>query len=308
MKVFNSLNEINNIENTVIALGNFDGIHLGHQLIIKRTVADAKAIGLKSAIFTFSNHPRNLLGGTKVKKILFKDDKQKIIESLGIDYLFQIPFDEEMKNMDPIAFIEDLLIDKLKMREISCGFNYTFGYKALGNVSLLINESAKRDFGIHILEAYKINNEVVSSTKIRRFIATGDIAKCNKFLGRNYSVGGEVVVGNKLGRKIGFPTSNINIDEEMVSPPNGVYITKCIYNGHIYPSITNVGVKPTIGLYKKNIETHIFNFDKELYGKNIRVEFLLKMRDEEVFDSVELLSKQITQDCISAKAYHRNHK
>lgn len=306
MRVFNSLEEITKIENTVIALGNFDGIHLGHQEIIKRTVADAKSAGCKSAVFTFANHPRNLLKEKKdVKNILYMDDKQRIIENLGIDYFFNIPFDEEMMTMDPVLFITDLLIDKLNMREVLCGFNYRFGHKAKGNVELLVKESLTKGFGVHVLEPFKIDDMVVSSTLIREYISNGNMQMAKKLLGRPYSIGGEVVVGNRLGKSIGFPTSNINIDEGMVSPPNGVYITECFYNGVLYPSITNVGRKPTIGVYNKNVETHIFNFDKELYGKQIRVDFLEKLREEREFESVEALSKEIMANCITAKAYHR---
>ncbi|MEG0919509.1 MAG: bifunctional riboflavin kinase/FAD synthetase [Anaerovoracaceae bacterium] len=306
MRVFNSLEEITKIENTVIALGNFDGIHLGHQEIIKRTVADAKSAGCKSAVFTFANHPRNLLKGKKdVKNILYMDDKQRIIEDLGIDYFFNIPFDEEMMTMDPVLFITDLLMDKLNMREVLCGFNYRFGYKAKGDVQLLVKESLVKGFGIHVLEPFKIDHMVVSSTLIRNYISDGNMQMAKKLLGRAYSIGGEVVVGNRLGKSIGFPTSNLNIDEGMVSPPNGVYITECFYNGVLYPSITNVGRKPTIGTYNKNVETHIFNFDKELYGKQIRVDFLEKLREEREFESIEALSKEIMANCITAKAYHR---
>ncbi|MEG0291337.1 MAG: bifunctional riboflavin kinase/FAD synthetase [Anaerovoracaceae bacterium] len=309
MKIFNSLEEIKNIDKTVIALGNFDGIHLGHQEIIRRTVADAKSAGIKSAVFTFANHPRNLLKNTEpVKNILYSDDKQRIMESYNIDYLFNIPFTDEIMEMKPTDFIEKLLIDKLNMQEVLCGFNYRFGYKASGNVEILMKESFNKGFGIHILEPYKVGDEVVSSTLIRKYISMGNMEMARKLLGRPYSIGGEVVVGNRLGKTIGFPTSNINIDESMVSPPNGVYITNCIYNGVTYSSITNVGVKPTIGTYNKNVETHIFNFDKELYGKNIRVDFLEKLRDERVFDSVEDLSKEITANCITARAYHRQHQ
>ena len=132
----------------------------------------------------------------------------------------------------------------------------------------------------------------------------GNVSECMKFMGRHYAIKGEVVVGNRIGRTIGFPTSNILIDEAMVTPPNGVYVTNCLYNGAIHPSITNVGVKPTIGKYNKNVETHIFNFDKELYGAQIKVEFLDKMREEFKFDSVEELSEQIAKDCEDAKNYH----
>lgn len=306
MKIFNSLDEIENIEETVVALGNFDGVHKGHQQIISRTVKSAEAAGFKSAVFTFSNHPKNLMADEiMVKNILYADEKAAIIESLGVDYLFNIPFDRTILTMDPIDFIDDLLIGKFNMRQAYCGFNYRFGYKAAGNAEILMKEGMKKGFGIHIQEPFTIDGNLVSSTFIRALIQEGKVDQCLKYMGRLYSIDGEVVVGNKLGRTIGFPTSNIMIDETMVTPPNGVYVTYCTYNGVRYPSVTNVGVKPTIGTYHKNVETHIFNFDKELYGKTIRVEFLEKTRDERKFESVEALSKQITDDCITARSYHR---
>ena len=144
------------------------------------------------------------------------------------------------------------------------------------------------------MPAVTVDGDVVSSTLIRGLIMAGEMDECSKFLGRNYDIGGEVVVGNRLGKRIGFPTSNIMIDESMVTPPNGVYITYCIYNGVRYPSVTNVGIKPTIGTFKKNMETHIFNFDKELYGKMIKVEFIKKTRDEVKFGGIEELSAPVS--------------
>lgn len=306
MKIFNSLEEISDIDETVVALGNFDGVHKGHQEIISRTVKSAEAAGYKSAVFTFSNHPKNLMAGeTVVKNILYPEEKAAIIEKLGVDYMFNIPFNQEILTMDPIDFIDKLLLGKFRMRQAYCGFNYHFGYKAAGDAEILMKEGIKKGFGIHIQEPFSIDGNLVSSTFIRGLIQEGSVDQCMKYMGRLYSIGGEVVVGNKLGRTIGFPTSNIMIDETMVTPPNGVYVTYCVYNGIRYPSITNVGVKPTIGTYHKNVETHIFNFDKELYGKMIRVEFLEKTRDERKFDSVEELSRQITDDCITARSYHR---
>ena len=306
MKIFNSLDEIKGIEPTVIALGNFDGVHKGHQQIIERTVKSAEAAGLKSAVFTFSNHTRTLLKNLPaVKNILYPEEKAEIMESMGIDYLFNIPFTKDILTMSPEAFVKDILVDRFRIREAYCGFNYSFGYKAMGTPEVLMHEGLKHGFGIHVQEPYMIDGVVVSSTYIRQLIADGKMEECTKFMGRMYSIGGEVVVGNKLGRTIGFPTSNIMLDETMAAPPNGVYVTFCTYNGTRYPSITNVGVKPTVGTYNKNIETHIFNFDKELYGKQIRVEFVKRMREERKFASVEELSKRIEHDCIMAKAYHR---
>jgi len=308
MKLFNELEEIINIDGTVIALGNFDGVHLGHQELIKRTVKAAEAANLKSAVFTFSNHPRKVLSkGKEVKCILYTDEKAAIIEGLGVDYMFNIPFDEGIRRMDAIEFISKLLLIKLKMREAYCGFNYKFGYKGSGNVEIMMKESVKKHFGIHVLQPVKIDGIVVNSTLIRKLVEQGDVDKCMRFMGRNYTVGGEVVVGNRLGKTIGFPTSNLVVDDSMVAPANGVYITNCTYNGRKYPSVTNVGVKPSVGKFGKNMETHIFNFDKELYGKTIRVEFLKKTRDEKKFDSIDELAKQITRDCIMAKDYHRKN-
>ena len=306
MKIYNSLEGIDHVKKTVVALGNFDGVHKGHQELIARTVKAAEAAEMKSAVFTFSNHPRNLTGkGPFVKSILYNEEKADIIKSLGIDILFSVPFTKDILNMRAESFIDELLIKKIGMQEAYCGFNYRFGYKAEGNAEVLIHEGMKKGFGIHVLEPFSIDGQLVSSTMIRKCIEEGMVDRCFKYLGRYYSIGGEVVIGNKLGKKLGFPTSNLIIDESMVSPPNGVYITYCTYEGKRYPGVTNVGRKPTVGEFEKNVETHIFNFNKELYGKRIKVEFLKRTRPEKKFDTIEELSKQITEDCIAARAFHR---
>lgn len=305
MKIFETLNSISGIEPAAVALGNFDGVHLGHQELIRQAVARAKEKGLKAAVFTFSNHPKDLLPKEKkVKNILVKADKEKIIESLGVDYLFNVPFTKEIMTMSPQDFVEQLLIGRFNMKSAFCGFNYHFGFKAQGNPQVLREMGAVRGYEVTEIPPYKIKGDVVSSSLIRTLIASGQVEKCETYMGRNYYIGGEVVVGNRLGKKLGFPTSNLVIDPSMVTPPNGVYVTYCDYNGVRYPSVTNVGIKPTIGHYNKNVETHIFNFDKELYGKQITVEFLKKTRDEVKFDNVTDLSEQILRDCRDAKAFH----
>lgn len=305
MKQFNSLDEIKNIKETVVALGNFDGVHKGHQELIRRAVKSARMAGLKSAVFTFANHPKNVLAGKPViKNILYLEDKAEIIKSLGVDYLFSLEFNETIQHLSADEFIRKLLTGAFRMKEAYCGFNYRFGYKAEGTPETLIRTGMMEGFGIHVLEPFKIDGNLVSSTFIRELIADGRVSECKKYMGRNYCVGGEVVVGNKIGRTIGFPTSNILIDETMVTPAHGVYVTYCNYNGICYQGITNVGIKPTIGDNKKNIETHIFNFSKELYGKQIRVEFLERIRPEIKFNSVTELARQIERDCREAKHFH----
>lgn len=305
MKYFDKLDDINGVEPSVIALGNFDGVHLGHQKLIEKTVEIAREQGLKSAVFTFSNHPKNMLPKAPlVKNILYNWEKKEIIENLGVDYLYNIPFTREIMTMSPENFVKKLLKDKLNINVGICGFNFHFGYRGEGNPQCLRDYGKKYGFNVWEMEPFKIEGNIVSSSLIRTLIASGRVDRCKTYLGRNYEIGGEVVVGNKLGRKLGFPTSNLAIDDAMVTPPSGVYITLCNYDGKKYPSVTSVGTKPTIGDYKKNVETHIFDFDKELYGKHIIVEFLEKTRDEVRFDTMEELCEQILRDCKEAYQYH----
>lgn len=309
MDVFKSLEEIGELEPSAVAVGNFDGVHKGHQELIHEAVTFAKEHGLKSAVFTFSNHPRNLINTENpVKNILYHHEKAEIIQSLGVDYLVEIPFTREIMELDPLDFVQKLLLNKLNMKAIFCGFNYSFGFKAKGTPEILRNISVDHGFSVHVMDPFKIDGNIVSSTLIRTLIASGQVERCRRYMGRNYEIAGEVVVGNRLGRTLGFPTSNLVIDQQMITPPNGVYVTLCNYNGVSYPSVTNVGVKPTIGEYNKNVETHIFDFNKELYGKKIVVEFLKKTRDEVKFDSLDALSEAIVRDCREAKLFHERMK
>ena len=310
MKIYNDLNNIENLGKTAVALGNFDGVHLGHKELIRAAVNAARrstsqGIPVKSCVFTFSNNPKNLIPGKKeVKNIIYQDEKEALIESLNVEYLVNIPFTEDIMTMSPERYVKEILVDKLNAKVVICGFNHRFGFKAEGNTRMLKELGEKYGFQVLEIDPVYIDGEVCSSTLIRNLILAGEMDECATFLGRNYAIAGEVVVGNRLGKSLGFPTSNIMIDESMVTPPNGVYITYCMYNGVKYPSITNVGVKPTIGEFKKNMETHIFNFDKELYGKMIKIEFVKKMRDEVKFSSKEELSSQISKDCNTAKEFH----
>lgn len=308
MELFKNLEDIRNIQGTALALGNFDGVHYGHQALIRNAVEKAKDAGLKAAVFTFSNNPKELLPqGKKVRNIMYQSQKAEIMENLGVEYLFDVPFTKSFMTMSPSGFVEDLLLKKCNMKWAFCGFNYRFAYNAEGTPDILIAEGRKHGFDVSVLPPFKVNGDVVSSSLVRILIASGQVEKCAAYMGRNYSVTGDVVPGNKLGRKLGFPTSNLLIDPAMATPPDGVYITYCIYNGVRYPSVTNVGTKPTVGRFGRDIETHIFNFGKEIYGKRIIVEFIKKTRDEVEFDSVKDLSEQVLRDLRDAKAYHTSH-
>ena len=305
MRVFNTLDELKDIRETAVALGNFDGVHMGHRALIRRAVDKAKEKGIKSAVFTFSNHPRNLIAGRNiVQNIITGEQKEKIIEEHDVDYLFNIEFTWDICNMKPELFVEELLCRCFRMKYAICGFNYRFGSRAEGTPELLKEMGRELDFELDMFEPVIVDGNIVSSTFIRGLIETGQVERCRKYMGERYRITGSVVVGNKIGRTIGFPTVNQIIDENMITPSNGVYITTCTFEGKTYPSITNIGVKPTIGDYKKNAETHIFDFSGDLYGKEITVEFIKKTRDEKKFNGIEELTAQIDRDCMKARKYH----
>ena len=303
MVIFRNLAEIQDIEKTAVALGNFDGIHKGHQVLIKKAVKTAEEKGIKSAVFTFSNHPRNVIAGNSVvRNIIYEDEKIEILEEMGVDYLFSISFEEIMK-LSPQDFVDKVLIERFRIDTAVCGFNFTYGYKAAGTADMLRGMAAGR-VDVAVVDPVKVNGQVVSSTLIREKIMNGDVEAVPELLGRNFTIRGTVIHGNEIGRTIGFPTCNIGIDESMAALPNGVDMTYCYVEGVKYCSITNVGNKPTIGEYGKNIETNIFNFNENIYDKKITVEFLKKIRDEQKFDDLEALKKQIHDDSVLVRKEH----
>lgn len=309
MKVFSTIKEIKNVEPTVIALGNFDGVHKGHVELIKRAVEDAKDTRLKSAVFTFSNHPRNFLSGKNViKNVISSEEKLTLIGDLGVDYIFNIPFDERVQAMEPVDFIDDLILEKMNSKVLYCGFNYHYGKNASGSTETLIQTGEAQGFEVNVLEPYIINGNLVSSTLIRSLIAEGKVSECAQYLGRHYFTRGTVQSGNKIGRTIGFPTTNIIIDDSMVWPSHGVYITNCYYEDVKYHAVTNVGIRPTIGDNRKVVETYMFDFDKSIYEHEIKVEFLEKIRDEFKFKDKDELKERIGKDKQIAEEYHKDHE
>lgn len=306
MKVFYSIEDIQNIEETGIALGNFDGIHIGHRKLIKNAVDSCHKEGFASVVFTFRNHPKNLAEAKKVRQIMSWDEKVKIVESLGADYLVAIEFNVAFRMMAAEDFVQDILIGKLNMKAAYCGFHYRFGHKALGTVHLLEEMGKEHGFKLSVLEPVNYEGSLVSSTKIRELISEGKMEECSKFLGRRYSLEGTVVYGKQIGkRKMGFPTANIIIDETRIIPPNGVYITRCFVNNKISNSITNIGYAPTVGGQKRFIETYIIDFDEDIYDEEIEVEFFKKIRGEVKFENIESLVEQIDLDVNTAKVYHQ---
>lgn len=305
MKIISYLDDAEQfIKESVVALGNFDGIHKGHQQLIKTAVELAKQKNISSVVFTFANHPMNVLKGkTVVKNVIDLNEKAQVLEEMGVDFMVNINFTNTVMKSSPEIFVKKFLVKNLHMKHAVCGFNYNFGYKAEGTPVLLEELGKEYGYEVTIIPELKVDGLTVSSTRIRQLIAEGDMKEYFECVGRRYRIEGKVVEGKKIGRTIGFPTINLCLSEDFALPLNGVYVTKTYVNNVEYKSVTNVGVKPTIGLFQKNAETHIFDFEGDLYGQNVIVEFVALTRPEMVFNNIDELKAQITKDCLDARAY-----
>lgn len=290
MKIFHELSENKNLS---LALGYFDGVHLGHQIVIKSAVDYAKENGKKSAVITFKDHPCCHFYGVCPKYILSRSEREDEIAKLGVDYLYELEFDDELSALTAEEYLKDILIKYFSPISISTGFNHHFGLKKSGDANFL--RKNQQEFGYKYFEipAQKIDNKTISSTAIRNYLQEGKIENANKMLGKKFSISSEVVEGQKFGRELGFRTANIIYPPEIVEIPFGVYEVQTSYG----KGLTNFGIRPTINSSKKPVmETHILNFDKNIYGEKIRVEFTKMLRKEHKFNSIDELKKQISDD------------
>lgn len=281
---------------TCVALGAFDGIHLGHREIISSMIRYAKKTGMESLVFTFSDSPAVLLGKSSARIIRSQSDKLSILEKLGVDKCFSAYFPNFM-NISPTDFIEKILIEELNVKAVFCGFNYRFGKCALGDAELLKDVCKKYGTEVFAAEPVCADGDVVSSSRVRDLIESGEMKKANSLLGTPFSLEQKIVEGKHNGRSVGIPTVNQTPPEDFVVPKHGVYASVAVIDGKRYEAITNVGVRPTVGGGKLNYETHIVNgFDEEIYGKAVRVYLLDFVRSERKFSDLQELSKQIKSD------------
>ena len=296
------------IDSCAAALGNFDGVHKGHQALISACVSSAKEQGISSVVFTFLNHPLNEIAGKcVVRSIMTLKEKAEAVEALGADIMVAVPFNEEIRKSSPEEFVRSVLVDSLSAKQAFCGFNYSFGYKGEGDPARLTELGHKYGFAVSVMDEFDIDGKAVSSTRIRESLAAGDVESFEKLSGRRYCISGKVIPGEHFGRKMGFPTVNLSLNHDMALPANGVYITYIYVNGDQFRSVTNVGNKPSVGMFAKNAETHIFDFSGDLYGEDIKVEFVKMMRPEMKFGSLDDLSRQIEKDCMEAKLFHEQN-
>ncbi len=294
MKIINDLKELN-INNTVVALGKFDGLHKGHMTLIGKLL-EKQQNGLTGVVFTFTNPPISILKGSDYKKIYSRDEKMNILGKLCVDIVIECPITKEFLNIEAEEFIEEILVKKMGVKHIIVGNDFRFGKDRKGNIDTLINNSEKYGYKVDAVTKLHDQKGVVSSTRIRSHILEGNMELVEELLGRPYSIYSEVIYGKQLGRTINIPTTNQYIDSDKITPPYGVYLSRIDIEGKIYNGISNLGKKPTVGEHVVGLETHIFDFNEDIYGKEIEVSLLKYIRDEKKFNDVDELVENINKD------------
>lgn len=302
MKLYSSLPTVA-LAPSVVALGCFDGVHLGHRAVIDTAVKAAREQGLSSVVFTFDSSPKNYFSPNSVPQLTDRETKISLIEAMGVEHLVCLPFDASIATTSAEDFFRKILVDALGAREIVCGYNYSFGAKGRGNATLLREWCDAAGIGLTVLAPITSNGTPVSSSAIRLALEDGRMEDANASLGRAYAISSVVLDGQHLGRRLGFPTLNQRLGETLLSPRYGVYLSRTKIEGDdaLYFGITNVGTRPTVGSDFVGAETHLFGFSGDAYGKKITVELLSFLRPERKFDSVEELSTQVHSDMELAK-------
>ena len=307
MRIFKGLEGVDRINKPVITIGTFDGVHLGHQKIIENLIAKAKEVGGESVLMTFSPHPRMVLfpDSHSLQLIQTEGEKLKKLATTGIENCIIFPFTFEFSRLSAMEFVRDILVNNLNIHTVIIGYDHQFGRNREGNIQYLKDVSSIYDFQAVEIPAKEIDAVNISSTKIRRAILEGEIELANQYLGNPYVLSGTVIQGNQLGRTIGFPTANIQVnDATKIIPGNGVYLVKVNHKNSLLNGLMNIGTRPTVSDVAENrIEIHIFDFNEDIYGHILEVEVLKKVRDEKKFNSIGELSKQIEQDLIFAGNY-----
>ncbi|MDE5431137.1 bifunctional riboflavin kinase/FAD synthetase [Elizabethkingia meningoseptica] len=297
MKIVKNIAEYSDAMGLTMSLGMFDGVHKGHQEIIKKLKKSGEADHLEPALLTFWPHPRKVLQPeTEIKLLNTLDEKLHLLESFGIQKVFLQEFNDDFRNLSGEEFVKQILLEKLHMKHIIIGYDHHFGKNKSGNFQLLEEMAADNGFVVEETQAVLVDELAVSSTKIRNALAEGNIQTANQFLGYHYPVSGKVVQGKQIGRTIGYPTANIDVDPIKLLPKNGAYIVDVLLNGQHYKGMLSVGTNPTVNGTKKTTEVHILDFDQDIYGEHITVYFRDYLHDEIKFESLEKLIERLDED------------
>lgn len=298
MEKVNNLLAFNNLKPSVVTIGTFDGVHLGHQKIIERLKIVAREKGLKSVILTFFPHPRMVLqSGVDIKLLNTIEERQVMLSQLGVDYLVIKEFTKDFAKLAAEQYVKEFLVDGLNAKYIIVGYDHRFGKNRRADIKDLIAFGKLFHFEVEEISVKDVEDVAVSSTKIRRALNRGDIKTANAFLGYNYFLTGTVIKGKQIGKQIGFPTANIYIEEDYkLIPKNGVYVVKSLIENTPFFGMMNIGTNPTVDGTKQFIEVHFFDFNQDLYSERIKVELLGRLRDERKFESLESLRFQLKID------------
>ena len=303
MEIFRELESIENtFPHACVTIGNFDGVHLGHQLLFAEVVQKAYRHHGTSVAITFDPHPLQVLRPEGIKLISTCAQKIELIGHAGIDVLVIVPFTLQFAATSAVHFVDEILVKRIGVKELVVGYDYAFGKGRTGDIPFLQQQGKEKGFPVTVVDAHYENGMVVSSTKIRELVVEGRMADARRLLGRFYQIRGEVQIGKQRGGKeIGFPTANLHLDVEDLIPKIGVYVSQVICDGKCYGGVLNIGYNPTFGEEKLVAETHIFDFDQDIYGKPIKVNLLQFLRGEQKFSGVQELAAQIGRDVIQAK-------
>jgi riboflavin kinase/FMN adenylyltransferase len=288
--------------NPVLTIGNFDGVHRGHLVLFEKVKERARTIHGQSAVMTFDPHPlRVMRPGNDPLLITPLEQKLKLIGDAGIDVIFCVPFTRSFARISAEDFVRRILVDKIGIKEIVVGYDYTFGHLRKGSIELLQRMGSEMGFRLHVLGPVKIEGSLVSSTAIRNLVKEGNLSEVKRLLGRDYQICGTVVRGkNRGGRLLGFPTANLKLVDELI-PKGGVYAVRVVVDQEVHQGVTNIGYNPTFGDRALSVETHILDFSGDLLGKTIRINFVERLRDEKTYKSVEELADQIGKDILEAR-------
>jgi len=303
MRIFRALEEIAApLPNPVVTLGNFDGVHIGHREIFRRVRQEAKRIGGTSVVVTFHPHPLKVLHvGKEIRLINTYAEKELLLEASGVDCLVIIPFDATFATIDPRTFIRDILVGRIGVHTLFIGYDYAFGRNREGRVPLLVSEGRELGFSVKVLEPINNGSEIYSSSAIRRLISIGDVAGVVPFLGRHFSLSGTVVPGHQRGSVLGFPTANIDTEKELL-PAEGVYAVKVKIGDAVHEGACNIGRNPTFGNRESSVEVFLFDFSGDLYGQEMRIYFVERIRGERKFTGPEALKEAIAADVARCRA------
>lgn len=308
LKIFHSIDSFSSNQKTVVTLGTFDGVHIGHQKIVQQLLNSAHQSDCESVILTFFPHPRMILQDqSEIKLLNTIAERTKLLEKTGLDHLIIHPFDKTFSRLTAEEFVKEILVDQLNIQKIVIGYDHRFGRNRTADIHDLIDFGHQYGFDVEQISAQQIEDVSVSSTKIRTALLDGNVALANQYLGYNYHLSGTVVHGRKLGRTIGFPTANLAIDADYkLIPKIGVYIVQSIINGQTVYGMMNIGTNPTVDGQTLSVEVYFIDFEADLYEKTLTVSMLEHIRDELKFDSIDSLKKAIENDLSFTRNYLKN--